>query len=488
MPTRASDHQAARAEHRAAAAVRAEAPSVVAHDPTPAGVGADGVGADCVDAIEVDHTIDSIGAIEGVAAIAGAGANEVGGSVDPSATLDVVWSWVQAAAGADPVAAAAAAARLTAWSDSRRLAAIARLQSTPGRTSSELLHDGLTSSSELARAERRADAVAALPAFGAALAGGLLTSSHVDRLAEALRRLTPAQRAELARIEAVLVRAATQSTATGFAREVNRHATRIINATPRPDGADPEAEGLARQRAQVRLVRWTDRDTGMVLYRLALDPLAATALDRRIGGRTEALFHGGTRPDGCPADAIERQQFLDAHALLSLTTQPAAGGTAEVIVVVDHTAPGPEPDVDWGHPDVRLPHEELERLLQAPGTQVHEVVVRNGVVIRAPGHLDLGRSTRLANRHQRRALRALYRTCAVPGCDVEFDRCVIHHLQWWRHLGRTDLHNLLPLCTRHHTAVHHQGWRFQMDANRRLTIQRPHAPPLTTEPPRRWAA
>lgn len=405
-----------------------------------------------------------------------------------SVPLDAVLSWVDAAASAEPVAAAAAAARLSAWADSRRLAAISRLRSMPGRSSSELLHDGLTSSSELARAERRADAVDALPGFRAALAGGLITPTHVDRLAHALRRLTPPQRSALARLEPVLLHAAAHATATGFAREVNRHATRIIHATPAPDGTDPEAERLARQRAQVRLVRWTDRDTGMVLYRLALDPLAATALDRRISGRTEALFHGGTRPEGCPADAIERQQFLDAHALLDLTTRPAAGGTAEVIVVVDHTAPGPEPDVDWGHPDIHLPSSALDELLSRPGTRVHEVVVRNGVVIIAPGALDLGRSTRLANRHQRRALRALYRTCAVPGCDVGFDRCVVHHLRWWRHGGATDLQNLLPLCTRHHTAVHHLGWQLHLDARRRLTVVRPHAPPHTTGPPRRWAA
>lgn len=143
--------------------------------------------------------------------------------------------------------------------------------------------------------------------------------------------------------------------------------------------------------------------------------------------------------------------------------------------------------MDWGHPDIHLPRAELERLLSTPGTRVHEVVVRNGVVIRAPGSLDLGRTTRLANRHQRRALRALYRTCAVPGCDAGFDQCVIHHLRWWRHHGPTDLCNLLPLCTRHHTAVHHHGWQLRLDVNRRLTITRPHGPPLTTGPPQRWA-
>ena len=59
---------------------------------------------------------------------------------------------------------------------------------------------------------------------------------------------------------------------------------------------------------------------------------------------------------------------------------------------------------------------------------VHPVVVRNGVVLHAPGELDLGRTTRLANRAQRRALRALYATCAIPGCSVRYDRCKLHHV------------------------------------------------------------
>ncbi len=54
-------------------------------------------------------------------------------------------------------------------------------------------------------------------------------------------------------------------------------------------------------------------------------------------------------------------------------------------------------------------------------------------------------SVRVANRAQRRALRAMYRTCGYPGCDVTFDRCDIHHvIEWLRH-GATDLDNLLPL-------------------------------------------
>ena len=63
--------------------------------------------------------------------------------------------------------------------------------------------------------------------------------------------------------------------------------------------------------------------------------------------------------------------------------------------------------------------------------------------------LNCGREQRVANRAQRRALRAMYRTCAYPGCEVVFDRCDIHHvIEWLRH-GSTDLDNYLSLYYYH---------------------------------------
>jgi hypothetical protein len=87
--------------------------------------------------------------------------------------------------------------------------------------------------------------------------------------------------------------------------------------------------------------------------------------------------------------------------------------------------------------------------------------------------VDLGRSQRLANRAQRRALRAMYRTCGFPGCDVTFDQCEIHHVDWWERFGRTDLCNLLPLCSRHHHLVHDGGWTLRLGPQRVITVTRP---------------
>ena len=87
--------------------------------------------------------------------------------------------------------------------------------------------------------------------------------------------------------------------------------------------------------------------------------------------------------------------------------------------------------------------------------------------------LDVGRAKRVATRDQRRALRAMYRTCAHPGCTVGFDDCDIHHVAPWQHGGPTDLANLLPLCSRHHHLVHEGGWTLTLRADRRIELRRP---------------
>jgi hypothetical protein len=97
--------------------------------------------------------------------------------------------------------------------------------------------------------------------------------------------------------------------------------------------------------------------------------------------------------------------------------------------------------------------------------------------------LNVGRERRLANRGQRRALRTMYRTCAVAGCDVLFGNCEIHHIHEWEQGGRTDLHNLLPLCSRHHHVIHEHGWRLQLAPDRTLTITQADGTTICVEPP-----
>jgi predicted restriction endonuclease len=64
----------------------------------------------------------------------------------------------------------------------------------------------------------------------------------------------------------------------------------------------------------------------------------------------------------------------------------------------------------------------------------------------------------------------------------------LHHVQWWRHGGPTDLANLLPVCQQHHGKIHDDGWTITLTADRQLTVDLPDGTRLTTGPPRRRTA
>jgi hypothetical protein len=196
----------------------------------------------------------------------------------------------------------------------------------------------------------------------------------------------------------------------------------------------------------------------------------------------QALFHD-RQPDTCPTDPLLKQHHLRALALVELSKGRASSGRIDISVLIDADTVlhgvHPESVIDYGLP-IELPIETLRRwACMADITPV--IVAADGV------SLYLGRTSRTANRAQRRALRAMYRHCAAPGCRAAFDNCAIHHLRWFRHLGETDIDNLLPLCSKHHHCVHEGGWKLALDGSRNLTITYPDGTIMTTGPPSAWA-
>ncbi|MSZ99743.1 MAG: hypothetical protein F2581_04045, partial [Actinobacteria bacterium] len=56
-------------------------------------------------------------------------------------------------------------------------------------------------------------------------------------------------------------------------------------------------------------------------------------------------------------------------------------------------------------------------------------------------------------------------------CEVIFDHCNIHHIEYWENGGPTDLNNMVPLCSQHHHAAHEGGWKLTLNPEtRKLTI------------------
>ena len=374
-----------------------------------------------------------------------------------------------------------ASAQIKAWlaaADARLATALATQVSFPEKAIADCTRESLR---DAAKATERADTLGKVPGFADALDAAAVTAVHVDAITSKARPLTGDQRAEYFDRVAGLVSVASSATVDEFRRRLALEA----RATERDDGMDR----LERQRRNTALRVWTDGE-GMWRFDGRFDPLSGARLDARLDAAVQALFAEQT-PETCPADPVLKQQHLRALAFQRLVLEGGLGvgrpGRPEMIVVVDADAPNGAggPSVDWGIP-VELPDRVLAEM--SGDADVHAVVVRNGVILHAPGELDLGRTTRLANRAQRRALRALYSTCAIPGCAVRYSRCKLHHVIWWRHGGRTDLDNLLAICTHHHTKIHDAGWNISLGANRELTIRFPDGTIHNTGPPNRRAA
>ena len=366
--------------------------------------------------------------------------------------------------GAAIEAALVALGRLEAVVAGQRNVLTTALRRVSTSAENDLANSTRTDRREAKKSVERSRLAERAPGFGGALSDGDIRPEHIDRLGGALGRLSPSQGQQLLS-QPDLIDAAKRGTAEDFDRELRRRERKIT--------ADDGEELYARQRRAVRLRPWVD-DDGMSQWRLTLDPLMGAKFSALIRSATERLFHTGI-PDDAPTMPRDLQEYLQAHALLDLLfgEGPKTNtGRPEVTIVVDTRVPyGADPVVDWGIP-VDLPHSVLVDL--AARGDVCTVVVDGDRLIHAPGRLNAGRSSRLATPAQRRALRALYATCAVPGCCTRFDQTVIHHLVEWFNGGETDLHLLLPVCPSHHAQLHKERWRLYLDpATRELTIHLP---------------
>jgi hypothetical protein len=328
----------------------------------------------------------------------------------------------------------------------------------------------------------RAATLEAAPRLAGALDEAAVTAGHIDALTHVGKGLDADQREELVERADALVDVAAAATVEQFARRLRDERKRLL--------AKAGVDRLEQQQQATSMRSWVDGE-GMWNVRGRFDPVLGVKLAASLDTSIESLFSEQV-PEFCPTDPVAKQEFLRAHAFARLVGGEASStrsGRPEFVVVIDagQSDPAGGPTVDWPIA-VEIPPRVLAEMIGVSGAQPVGVVVRNGVVIHAPGEVNLGRTTRLANRAQRRALRGLYSTCGVPGCAVHYDRCKLHHVVWWRNGGRTDLDNLLPLCSVHHHAVHGAGWELSLDSHRALMIRFPDGSIQTTGPPSRRAA
>ena len=375
-------------------------------------------------------------------------------------------------------------AKVRSWADARHVVLTRRLKHIAD-TSPEVAPQADVAAASRSgrrdadRAVARVDALDSVPELETSLEAGGVSGAHVDVLANALSGLKPEDQEALAADADRLVAIAERCTPEEFAKVLRREVARL-------DARSGE-ERLIRQRSNTRLRYWFDRDTGMWHLRGEFDPETGLHLQGRIDNTVEALFHAAV-PDTCPTGDAKHdhlrglalaQLILGGRSDVDGDTNADTGRKIDVCVVIDldtllhglhdHSL------IDNGT-TADLPIESYRRM--ACNAAIIPIVLNSDGVI-----VDMGREIRLANRAQRRALRAMYDTCAIPGCTVKSSHCQPHHIHWWRHGGPTDLHNLVPLCSRHHHHAHEGGWKLAIHPNRSLTITYPDHTTHTTGPP-----
>lgn len=354
--------------------------------------------------------------------------------------------------------------QLRGWLDSvegrvtRRAAALH--ESGNGAPPEDLLaRSGRTSRRRAERTRRRSETLGDAPEVDRQLAAGRIGHEHADALTNAAGRLGDADRSTLLSQHEELAQAATTKTPEQFRRFLDRRIDQLH--------ADAGRERSERQRDRASISLGKDDTSGMGYVRGELHPDDFQQFRSAMRGEVAALRK-------LPEYEGRRIDQLNAIALVNLTTGARAThrrAHASALVLFDfqtlteglheHTIA----EYGDGSP---VPLDAIRRHACDAGLIP---VVFGG----ESAELDVGRSSRLATPEQRAALRAMYRTCGVGGCERPFDLCEIHHLIEWDDLdGPTDLDNLLPMCSYHHHRAHEGRWRLELDADsRELTVWLP---------------
>jgi hypothetical protein len=223
---------------------------------------------------------------------------------------------------------------------------------------------------------------------------------------------------------------------------------------------------------------------------------------------------------------IQLQMTLDDLMRLneangSLAVEPGADTRGNEMVQGPAASPGDACDativpIVTGHIDHDLLDQLAARLTRPrpnytyPGQDretIRDVILANAVsLLSGPGHLasilrngaltgpaasislplDLGLSSETIPPHLRRAVILRDRHCGAPGCYQPPAACHVHHTTPRSKGGRTNLTELILLCSFHHLIVVHQwGWSITLNPDGTTTMRSPdgskvyrsHSPP-----------
>jgi len=354
----------------------------------------------------------------------------------------------------------------------------------------------LTADAAPCRADQHfADAVygpeAAWPGVGAALIAGDLTLAQARVLTRALDALPDSVEPEvLGRAEAHLVEQAHDFTP----RDLRVLGRRVLDVIAPEVAEAEEARQLADEQAHAAA------HTSLTLQALGDGTTKVTArVPDPVAARLATYLHAYTSPrqprqpsqpgqtghrdetdgstqvaDPSPAERIPYDRRL-GQAFCSLLEHldpdrlPLHGGDATTVMVtmsLDQLTQGLQAAGAANLADgTRITASEARRLA-CTAKILPAVLGGNSEVV------DLGRSRRLYNAAQRKALRLRDRECRAEGCTVPAAWCEAHHRTPWAQGGKTDLADGVLLCSHHHHRAHDSAYRMDRLPNGDLRYQR----------------
>ncbi|MFV0315423.1 MAG: DUF222 domain-containing protein [Microthrixaceae bacterium] len=290
----------------------------------------------------------------------------------------------------------------------------------------------------VARTLRRFDS------FAAALREGRIGTEHVLALANACNvRIEPA----LVELQDELAKFASQHRFTVFQRHL-RNLVALLDADgPEPDCGDRDTAQMAADGA------------GNLLLSLELSGHNAIVAERIIRDETNRQYRAAVREqEACGVD-IPTMAVLRARAILEVLRRGAKVNPQS-----------PKPAVEAILPITVDRRGRPTGIHSVDGRQLDDVSAAvlicdahlQPVVVDSSGTpLNHGRTRRLFNAAQRRAMIVRDGGCVFPGCDAPVAHCDAHHLVPFGQGGPTDVDQGAMLCRRHHGLVHSsEPWRL----------------------------
>lgn len=252
-----------------------------------------------------------------------------------------------------------------------------------------------------------------------------------------------------------------------------------------------ELARFATSETEVRLIAWANRVSCACIRRRADLAMRESIDDVRDADRSRSLswwYHEDGRRFGLEAELPAAQGAVVVRAIERLAdTLPVLPGEADpsfaearradALVALCSARIADDADPDRATVVVHAPLEALvsgDRGSELEGGGVlHPETLRRllchgrvqAVIEDDSGQpIRLGRMSREPSAWMLRHIRYRDRECTFPGCGARrFTQA--HHVVWWEHGGRTDLDNLLLVCSFHHKLVHEYGWVVKRDAD-----------------------